>query len=101
MNQKLLTTREVSLILQIPEKEVIELAGAGIIPHVKLAGEFLRFKKEEVLGIKETIKKKYNIPEKKTRHFEQIREFFYFYDFYIIIVLLSLALLWVIFAGKA
>ena len=50
MGEKLLTTREVSKILDISEKDVIELTQANKIPHFKVAGEFLRFKKKILLS---------------------------------------------------
>ncbi len=96
MKEKLLATREVSQILGIPEKEIIDLANTNIIPHFKVAGEFFRFKREDVLRIKPAIKKKYNLPEKKRHRSESIREFFYFNDFYIVATALIIFLLWII-----
>jgi excisionase family DNA binding protein len=96
MKDKLLGTREVSQILGISEKEIIELANSRMIPHFRLGGEFLRFKKDDVLRIKPAIKKRYNLPEKKRNRFEQLREFFYFNDFYIVATAIILVLLWII-----
>ena len=96
MKDKLFTTREVSHALGVSEKDVIDLASKNLIPHFKVAGEFLRFKKEDMLKIKPTIKKKYNIPEKKHRFTEVIREFIYFNDFYLISTMVIILLLWVI-----
>lgn len=95
--EKLLTTREVSQILGLSEKEVIELAEAEKIPHYKVAGEFLRFKKDEILGLKNTIQKKFNIKRSRVSWGERIREFIYFNDFYIISGLVIVFLLWLIF----
>lgn len=80
----------------ISEKDVIDLANKSIIPHFKVAGEFLRFKKEDILKIKPAIKKKYNILEKKGRSLERVREFIYFNDFYLVSALIIIILLWVI-----
>lgn len=96
MREKLLSTREASHILGISEKEIIELANSRIIPHFKVAGEFLRFKREDVVKVKPAIKRKYNIPEKQHRRAEAIREFFYFNDFYVVTTLIIITLLWVI-----
>lgn len=93
---KLLTTREVSRLIGIAEKDIIDLANANIIPHFKVAGEFLRFKKDDVVKIKPKIKKKYNIPEKKHKTIEKVRDFFYFNDFYIVSTFLIIALFWLI-----
>lgn len=96
MREKLLSTREVSHVLGVSEKDVIELANSRLIPHFKVAGEFLRFKREDVLKVMPAIKKRYNIPEKKHRLVEGIREFFYFNDFYIVTAVIIITLLWVI-----
>jgi len=96
MKDKLLSTREVSHILGISEKDIIELANLRHIPHFKVAGEFLRFRRDDVLKIKPAIRKKYNIPERKNRHTENIGEFFYFNDFYILTAVIIIALLWII-----
>lgn len=96
MKEKLLGTREASHILGISEKEIIELAKGNLLPHFKVAGEFLRFKKEDVLRVKPVIKRKYNIPEKKHHRLEKIQEFLYFNDFYIASLVIIIILLWVI-----
>ena len=96
MKEKLLATREASRILGIPEKDIIDLAKANLIPHFKVAGEFLRFKREDILRIKPAIKRKYNLPERKHRRIDRIKDFFYFNDFYIISTVIIVALLWVI-----
>jgi len=96
MQEKLFTTREVSHTLGISEKDVIELANKNLIPHFKVAGEFLRFRKEDILRIKPAIKKKYNLPEKNYRSLEQVREFVYFNDFYLASAMVIIFLLWII-----
>jgi predicted DNA-binding transcriptional regulator AlpA len=101
MREKLLATREVSHILGISEKEIIDLANNNVIPHFKLAGEFLRFRREDILRIKPAIKKKYNLPEKKYHTIEKVKDFFYFNDFYIISAAIIIVLLWVIIKGVA
>ena len=45
MREKLLTTREVSKVLGLPEKDIIDLANSNLMPHFKVAGEFLRFRR--------------------------------------------------------
>jgi len=96
MKEKLLTTREVSHILGLTEQEVIDLANTNLLPSFKVAGEFLRFRKEEIFKVKETIKHKYNLPEKKHRLKDTLREFLYFNDFYIVSALVIVVLLWTI-----
>jgi excisionase family DNA binding protein len=96
MKEKLLTTREASQILGISEKEVIELSSSGIIPHFKIGGEFLRFKREDILKIKDQIRKKYNLSLKKYSWKDKVKDFFYFNDFYIVSTLIIIILTWII-----
>lgn len=96
MQEKLFTTREVSHTLGISEKDIIDLANRNLIPHFKVAGEFLRFKKDDILRIKPVIKKKYNVPDNKGHHLERMKEFLYFNDFYLVSVVIIVLLLWVI-----
>ncbi|UCC95100.1 MAG: helix-turn-helix domain-containing protein [Candidatus Omnitrophota bacterium] len=96
MKDKLLNTREVSHILGLSEKEIIDLANSGLIPHFQLGGEFLRFKREDILKIKEDIKKKYSLPYVKSHRKEKIKEFFYFNDFYIVATVVIIVLIWII-----
>ncbi|MCD6228182.1 MAG: helix-turn-helix domain-containing protein [Candidatus Omnitrophica bacterium] len=99
LEKKLLTTREVSQILGILEKEVIELAQEGKLPHYKVAGEFLRFKKEDVLKVKKEIQKKFKVEQRYPSWKEKVSDFFYFNDFYIISGAIIVILLWLIFKG--
>lgn len=96
MKEKLLSTREVSQILGLSEQEVIDLSNASLLPSFKVAGEFLRFRKEDILKVKETIKNKYNLPERKYQPRERLREFLYFNDFYIVSAAIIFVLLWTI-----
>ena len=45
-DEKLLTVREVSVLLRISEKEVMDLAETGLIPAYKVGGVYVRFKKD-------------------------------------------------------
>lgn len=99
VREKLLTTREASYLLGISEKDIIDLAEAKKIPHYKVAGEFLRFKKEEVAKLKSDIQKKFNLGKEEISLGERIKEFLYFNDFYILSGLLISFFLWVIFRG--
>ncbi|UCG35243.1 MAG: helix-turn-helix domain-containing protein [Candidatus Omnitrophota bacterium] len=99
MSEKLLTTREASQLLRISEKEVIDLANANLLPHFKVAGEFLRFRREDILKAKASVKKKHgshSTAEKKIHKRERLREFIYFNDFYIVCSVLIAVLVWVI-----
>jgi len=99
--EKLLTVRDVSIILGISEKEVVDLAESGKIPAYKVGGVYLRFKKEQVQDFRKSthpvshkakISKKYPVRDK-------ISDFFYFNDFYILSILIIILLLTIIFRG--
>lgn len=65
MPEKLLTIREVALILRISEEEVKRLVDIGEIPAYKIGGSFLRFRKEQIEAIRPEISL---IEEKEPEH---------------------------------
>ncbi|MDD5155319.1 MAG: helix-turn-helix domain-containing protein [Candidatus Omnitrophica bacterium] len=99
--EKLLTIREVSAILGVSEKEVIELAETGKIPAYKIGGVYLRFKQEQI----EKFRKSGGHSPKRMLHAEKyslnerISDFFYFNDFYILAGLIVILMLIIIFHG--
>jgi excisionase family DNA binding protein len=100
--EKLLTIRDVSLILGISEKEVIELAERGEIPAYKVGGVYLRFKRQQVEDFRR--KSKLHLPPQKVSAEksslrERLDDFFYFNDFYILAFLLILLIVVMIFKG--
>ena len=96
MKERLLTTREASKILKFSEKEVIDLASAGLIPNFKVGGEFLRFKKDDILEVKKTLRKRPHFSHDNFRGLKKMREFLYFNDFYILSTIVIITLLWII-----
>jgi excisionase family DNA binding protein len=99
--EKLLTVRDVSIILGVSEREVMDLAESGALPAYKVGGVYLRFKKEQVMEYKKSRK---TSPSKDNAAYEhplseKISDFFYFNDFYILTGLLIILLLVVIFQG--
>ncbi|MBN2831389.1 MAG: helix-turn-helix domain-containing protein [Candidatus Omnitrophica bacterium] len=99
--EKLLTVREVSILLNVSEKEVMDLAQAGVIPAYKVGGVFLRFKKDQIHDYQKSAHPSLTKTSlhKPTSLQDKISDFFYFYDFYILSGLLILLLLAVIFQG--
>ena len=99
--EKLLTVRDVSLILGISEKEVLNLAESGVIPAYKIGGVYLRFKKEQIQEYKKSIKPL----SSKAQHLagyplkDKFSDFFYFNDFYILTVIIIILLLVIILRG--
>ncbi|MFA4888382.1 MAG: helix-turn-helix domain-containing protein [Candidatus Omnitrophota bacterium] len=100
--EKLLTVRDVSIILAITEKEVMDLAEKGVIPAYKVGGVFLRFKKEQVLRHKK-ITKPSALQQEAVVNYplrDKIGDFLYFNDFYIVTTLTISILMLVIFWGN-
>lgn len=99
--EKLLNIRDVSLLLGISEREVIELAESGAIPAYKIAGVYLRFKRLQV----EEYKKRLTPLAHKVVHVEtysvkeKLNDFFYYNDFYILSGLLVLIIIVIILRG--
>lgn len=99
--EKLLTVRDVSMILGISEKEVVDLAESGTIPAYKIGGVYLRFKKEQIQEFKKLSK----LPTRKVDAGlkyplkDKINDFFYFNDFYILTILIIILLLIILFRG--
>jgi excisionase family DNA binding protein len=94
--EKLLTVRDVSIILGVNEKEILDLAEDGSIPAYKIGGVYLRFKKDQV----EEFRKKFRGQQHAQRKFslkDRIFDFFYFGDFYIISAILIIVIVFFIF----
>jgi excisionase family DNA binding protein len=100
-DEKLLTVRDVSMLLSISEKEVLDLAENGAIPAYKIGGVYLRFKREQVLEYKKNFH--HALPKTHTHKdyplIDRVSDFFYFNDFYILSFLLIALLVVVIFQG--
>ena len=95
MADKLLTVREASLVLGLTEKEIIDLVEAGKIPAYKIAGEFLRFRVDQIHQLKSKFK-----PTGKQKQYssrENLIDFFYYNDFYILSVIVIAFILFFIF----
>lgn len=83
----MLTVEEVKNYLDIEQKELEHYIGQGKLQAYKIGGTYLRFRKEEVLNlyleIVPSVRKK-----KKPSVFSKIADFWRFYNFYIISILL-------------
>lgn len=99
--EKLLTIRDVSLILGISEKEVIDLAESAKLPAYKVGGVYLRFKREQIEAFRKNLKPltaKTSASEKYSFK-DKLGDFFYFNDFYILSVLIIALILFIILRG--
>lgn len=97
--EKLLTIRDVSSILGISEKEVIDLAESGKIPAYKIGGVYLRFKREQIEAFRKKINPAVHKSESKGSFKDRLSDFLYFNDFYILSILIILFILFIIFRG--
>ncbi|MDD5505330.1 MAG: helix-turn-helix domain-containing protein [Candidatus Omnitrophica bacterium] len=99
--EKLLTVRDVSVILGVFEKDVLDLAEKGIIPAYKIGGLYLRFKKDQVEQYKKAQHSMHTGTQEKEKKALQdnFYDFFYFNDFYILAALLIILLGFFVYRG--
>jgi excisionase family DNA binding protein len=99
--EKMLTVRDVSIMLGVSEKDVLDLTEKGTLPGYKVGGVYLRFKKEQV----EQYKKNQSHLKPKAAKGEAIglgsiiRDFFYFNDFYIFALIFIIILGYLVYRG--
>jgi excisionase family DNA binding protein len=94
--EKLLTVRDVSIMLGLNEKEILDLAESGGIPAYNIGGVYLRFKKDQV----EEFRRKFRGQQHAQRKFsmkDKVFDFFYFGDFYIISAIVIIVIIFFIF----
>jgi predicted DNA-binding transcriptional regulator AlpA len=98
MSEKLINIRETAEILGLTEKQVIDLSGEGKIPAYKIGGEFLRFRLDQIQSLKDNFRPEGSQPKQNFK--EQLQDFFYFNDFYILTLIIILVVLLFIFKHK-
>ena len=93
--EKLWTTTEVARFLAVSEEDVSRFVKEGRLTGYKLAGQFLRFKPEQVQALKgrglSASRVQAVAAAAPTRWMERVRNFVYFYDFYLLSFLLLTA----------
>jgi excisionase family DNA binding protein len=99
--EKMLTVRDVAIMLGVSEKDVLDLTENGMIPGYKVAGVYLRFKKEQVEQYK---KNQSHLKPKPTKEETEglgskIGDFFYFNDFYIFALICVVILGYLVYRG--
>jgi len=92
-----ISVREAAQVLGISEKKIMDLVDSKKLQAYRIADQFLRLKKEEVLGLRntgtianESIQHPYTQPER-------LQDFFYYNDFYMIsafIIVILLIMVW-------
>ena len=97
MSSQYITVRETAQILAVSEKKVMDLIEGGNLQAYKIADQFLRLKRNEVVNILSTGQV---VSENITLSYtagERVRDFFYFNDFYLIVFAVIGILLYIIF----
>jgi excisionase family DNA binding protein len=97
MSSQYITVRETAQILAVSEKKVMDLIEGGHLQAYRIADQFLRLKRNEVVNIRSTGQvASENVTHTYTPN-ERVRDFFYFNDFYLIALVIIGALLYIIF----
>src|SRR5208283_579062 len=97
MSSQYITLRETAQILSVSEKKVMDLIESGSLQAYKIADQFLRLKRNEVVNILSTGQVvSENVSHSYTPG-ERVRDFFYFNDFYLIALVIIGVLLYIIF----
>jgi len=97
--EKLLTIRDVAIILDVSEREVIDLSENGSIPAYKVGGVYLRFKRSQIEEFRKSLKHPAHKKEGasgKCSFQERIGDFLYFNDFYLVSAIIIIIIFWVI-----
>jgi len=101
--RKLWTTEEVAQYLKITETDVEALVREGRLTGYKLGGQFLRFRPDQVEGLKGTMQfRPSRTPAARSTEswWTAAKEFVYFHDFYVVsATLLAVLAVYLIVAG--
>jgi excisionase family DNA binding protein len=97
MSSQYITVRETAQILTVSEKKVMDLIESGSLQAYKIADQFLRLKRNEVVNMLSTGQV---VSENASHSYtpgERVRDFFYFNDFYLMAFVVIGVLLYIIF----
>lgn len=102
--EKLWTTAEVAQFLGIEEVDVEQLVRQGQLTGYKLGGQFLRFRPDQVESLKGKVafrpQRRVGASRRRDSRWNQLRDFIYFYDFYLMAAgLLAVLIIYLIAAG--
>ncbi|MEW5894397.1 MAG: helix-turn-helix domain-containing protein [Candidatus Omnitrophota bacterium] len=88
-----ISVREAAQILGVSERKIMDMIEADELKAYKIANQFLRLKKSEVTALQrsgtvenESVEYPYTIGDR-------IKDFFYFYDFYLISLVIMFLLI--------
>ncbi|MDP8266724.1 MAG: helix-turn-helix domain-containing protein [Candidatus Aceula meridiana] len=99
MADQFISVREAAQALRISERKIMELVDEERLQAYRIAGQFIRFKRSDVLSLKSA-----GTVASETTHHEYTRrerfyDFIYFNDFYILSFFIVLFFLYIIFTN--
>jgi excisionase family DNA binding protein len=107
--EKLLSLKAAAEYLDVSEKRLKELSDHGVIPAYRVAGLYLRFRKNQLEKLKgkiSNIQNQYTQYQKARTSFarkvpytvkDRLKDFWHYYDFYIVSLVLMAVILAIIF----
>lgn len=97
MSAQYITVRETAQILGVSEKKVMDLIEGRKLQAYRIADQFLRLKRTEVMQIRQSGEVVSEHAQDVYTPSERLADFFYFNDFYLIVAAIILILLYIIF----
>lgn len=97
MSDQFISIREAAQLLKVSEKKIMELSGEGKLQSYRIAGQFIRFKRHEILNAKTTGEVTAENVHYEYTSQERIKDFIYFNDFYIISAMITALFLYIVF----
>ncbi len=89
----LLSPEEARQFLRVSTDDLDQFVKSGKLEAYKISGQYLRFRKEDVLQLKETLFKDQENPIKKNTAFGKLRDFWKFNNFYIFGIIAAVVLI--------
>lgn len=97
MADQFISVREAAQTLGISEKRIMDFVDTGHLQAYRIAGQFLRLKKSEVLTIRQAETTSEETTLYKYTLAERIKDFIYYNDFYLISIAVICFLIFLIF----
>jgi len=97
MADQFISVREAAQTLGISEKKIMDLIDGSRLQAYRIAGQFLRLKRSEVISLQASGKVVEETTQYKYTAAERFKDFLYFNDFYIASLSIIALLLYVIF----
>lgn len=97
MADQFISVREAAQTLGISEKKIMDFVENHQLQAYRIAGQFLRLKRSEVISLQASGSVTEDTIQLKYTPLERLRDFFYYNDFYLFAVLIITSLLMIIF----